>query len=280
MSLPQHSNPFSLAGHSALITGSTQGVGAAIAIALAHAGANVCIHGLQQDDEAERVISQCRDSSVTVGFVAFDLASADETAIDRFYEEVKMAMPDIDLLVNNAGTYIDLPFLEMTRERYQRTMRLNVESGFFLTQQFARDWVSRSIRGRVLFTGSINGVLAEPTHVAYDASKGAVSAMVRSLCVSLAPEGIRVNAVAPGLVRTPLTNTVLSHDQQTLDWMRLHTPNGTVPDASVCGGAAVFLLSAAAEHIHGQTLLIDGGMSVWQQPDLPDAIRKNAPNNC
>jgi len=280
MSLPQHSNPFSLAGHSALITGSTQGVGAAIAIALAHAGANVCIHGLKQDDEAERVISQCRDSSVTVGFVAFDLASADETAIDRFYEEVKMAMPDIDLLVNNAGTYIDLPFLEMTRERYQRTMRLNVESGFFLTQQFARDWVSRSIRGRVLFTGSINGVLAEPTHVAYDASKGAVSAMVRSLCVSLAPEGIRVNAVAPGLVRTPLTNTVLSHDQQTLDWMRLHTPNGTVPDASVCGGAAVFLLSAAAEHIHGQTLLIDGGMSVWQQPDLPDAIRKNAPNNC
>ncbi len=268
MTLTTQSSPFSLRGHSALVTGSTQGVGAAIAIALAQAGANVCIHGLHYDEHAKQVEQTCLAYGVQVQSVVADLGQSEDTAIDGFCGAVDERMPGIDLLVNNAGTYIDVPFLEMTRERYERTMRLNVDAGFFLTQRFARRWVADGIRGRVLFTGSINGFLAEPVHVAYDTSKGAVAAMVRSLCVSLAPRGIRVNAIAPGLVRTPLTNAVLEHDEQVLKWMQLHTPNGIVPEANVCGGAAVFLLSNAAEHVHGQTLLVDGGMSVWQQPDV------------
>ena len=142
-------------------------------------------------------------------------------------------------------------------------------SGYFLTQAISRRWVEKEVAGRVLFTGSINGVLAEPDHTAYDTSKGAVAAMVRSLCVTLAPHNIRVNAMAPGLVRTPLTD-VLNQDEQLDQWMKLHTPNRQVPGPEVCAGAAVFLLSDAAEHIHGQTLLVDGGMSVWQQPDAPE----------
>ncbi len=93
--------------------------------------------------------------------------------------------------------------------------------------------------------------------------------MVRSLCVALAPYNIRVNSMAPGLVRTPLTNQVLSNDSRALDWMKLHTPNGQVPEADVCGGAVAFLLSDLAAHIHGQTIYVDGGMSAWQQPDSP-----------
>jgi len=147
-------------------------------------------------------------------------------------------------------------------------MHLNVAAGFFLTQAFARRWIDQDTLGRVLFTGSINGLLAESDHTAYDTSKGAVAAMVRSFCVALAPHQIRVNAIAPGLVRTPLTD-VLNQDSRLDAWMKLHTPNGQVPEANVCGGAAVFLLSDAAEHIHGQTLYIDGGMSAWQQPDVP-----------
>ncbi len=266
-------SPFSLGGHSALVTGSTQGVGAAIAVALARAGANICIHGLQGGPDCDSVMEQCLAENVRVECVFEDLANADDTTLGRFVAEVDERMPGIDLLVNNAGTYIDLPFLEMTRDRYNKTMRLNVDAGFFLTQHLARRWVDQSVCGRVLFTGSINGFLAEPTHVAYDASKGAVTAMVRSLCVSLAPFGIRVNAIAPGLVRTPLTNPILAADDDVLHWMRLHTPNGQVPGAEVCGGAAVFLLSDAAAHVHGQTMFIDGGMSVWQQPDMPESLR-------
>ncbi|MGV3485319.1 MAG: SDR family NAD(P)-dependent oxidoreductase [Planctomycetaceae bacterium] len=272
MTSASDSSPFSLAGHSALITGSTQGVGAGIARSLARAGADVCLHGLRRDAEAERVIAECRSAGVRAECVVCDLA-ADGEATDTLFEEAQRLMPGIDLLVNNAGTYIDLPFLEMTRERYERTMRLNVDAGFFLTQKYARAWIAAQTRGRVLFTGSINGFLAEPTHVAYDASKGAVASMVRSLCVSLAGHNIRVNSMAPGLIRTPLTNEVLSKDQDVLEWMRLHTPSGVVPNADACGPAAVFLLSDAAEHVHGQTLLVDGGMSIWQQPDLPDRLR-------
>ena len=92
--------------------------------------------------------------------------------------------------------------------------------------------------------------------------------MVRSLSVSLAPHGIRVNGVAPGLIQTPLTAPALDNDSDRR-WMELHTPNGMVPGPESCAGATVFLLSDAAAHIHGQMLLVDGGMSIWQQPDPP-----------
>jgi len=179
------------------------------------------------------------------------------------------ALPGIDVLVNNAGTYIDKPFLEMDWETYDRTMRLNVATAYFLTQRFARHWIANEVAGRVLMIGSINGRLAEPTHSCYDTSKGAIDAMVRSLCVSLAPHNIRVNGLAPGLVRTPLTS-IIDRDERFRRWMELHTPSGQVPHSDVCGSGAVYLCSDDAWHVHGQMLLIDGGMSAWQQPDMPE----------
>jgi NAD(P)-dependent dehydrogenase (short-subunit alcohol dehydrogenase family) len=271
--------PMRLDGHSALITGGTQGVGAAMAVALAQAGAQLVLHGLQDDAACQRTVAACRAAGAEVHTVFADLMQPAPDCIPALFEQALAAAPGIDLLVNNAGTFIDRPFLEMDYATFTRTMRLNVEAGYFLTQAFARHWTSRSVRGRVLFTGSINGQLAEQDHSAYDTSKGAVRMLVRSLCVALAPLGIRVNSLAPGLVVTPLTAPVLERDAEALDWMRLHTPNGQVPGADVCGPAAVFLLSDAAEHIHGQTLLVDGGMSTWQQPDLPPQFRKaTSPN--
>ncbi len=261
-------NPFDLSGHRALITGGTQGVGAAISLALARAGADVLLGGLHHDENAERTLSACREQGVTAELLVTDLAKPPTTYLPDLLTHADELLPGIDLLINNAGTYIDKPFFEMDFERYLTTLHLNVTSGYFLTQAIARRWVENGVRGRILFTGSINGVLSEPDHTAYDTSKGAVAAMVRSLCVTLAPLGIRVNAIAPGLVRTPLTQ-VLNEDPRLDAWMKLHTPNGQVPTADVCGGAAVFLLSDAAEHIQGQTLLVDGGMSSWQQPDVP-----------
>tara|TARA_R110002049_G_scaffold2750_2_gene21573 strand:+ start:393882 stop:394616 length:735 start_codon:yes stop_codon:yes gene_type:complete len=243
-------------------------VGAAIADSIAMAGADVVLAGLRDDDQAQATLAQCRDHGVTAELVTTNLAQTPDEYLEALLDDVDDKLPDIDLLVNNAGTFIDTPFLEMDYARYQTTMQLNVTAGYFLTQAFAKRWVEQGTPGRVLFTGSINGFLSEPDHTAYDASKGAVAALVRSLCVALAPHGIRVNSMAPGLVRTPLTD-VLNQDANLDAWMKLHTPNGRVPDAKVCGPTAVFLLSDAAEHIHGQTILVDGGMSVWQQPDAP-----------
>ncbi len=258
-----------LDGRTALITGGSQGVGAAIATALAAAGSNIVLHGLAEDEHARQTQAACRSHGVRVDWIDGDLMVETSNAIADLTSKAIVANPAIDLLVNNAGAYTDKPFLEMDVDTYERTFRLNVAAGYFLTQFFAKRWIATKTAGRILFTGSINGLLAEPTHTAYDASKAAVSGLVRTLCVTLAPHGIRVNAMAPGLVRTPLTNQVLDHNRAALEWMKLHTPNGQVPDASVCGGAAVFLLSDFAEHIHGQTLYVDGGMNAWQQPDMP-----------
>jgi NAD(P)-dependent dehydrogenase (short-subunit alcohol dehydrogenase family) len=265
-----------LAGKTALVTGGTQGVGAAIALAIAKAGGDLVLHGLRDDDTCRQTVEACQACGVRVSTVFVDLMDETSRAVDQLMLQTLAVAPDVSLLVNNAGTFMDKPFLETDLETFERTWRLNVAAGYFLTQAWARRWIDQQVRGRVLFTGSINGQLAEMDHSAYDTSKGAVWMMVRSLCVALAPLGIRVNAIAPGLVVTPLTAGVLERDPQALQWMRLHTPNGQVPGPDVCGPAAVFLLSDEAEHIHGQTLLVDGGMSVWQQPDLPAVYRASA----
>jgi glucose 1-dehydrogenase len=258
-----------LKGHSALITVSTKGVGRSIAEAFAAAGANVVLHGRSRDAGAEEVLANCQSRGVRVEFVTADLMAETLPTVDRLFTDALASMPEIDILVNNAGTYIDQPFLEMDWATYDRTMRLNVAAPFFLTQRFARHWVANKFAGRILMIGSINGRLAEPMHSCYDTSKGAIDAMVRSLCVSLAPYGIRVNGLAPGLVRTPLTS-VIDRDERFRRWMELHTPNGQVPTSDVCGSGAVYLCSDDACHVQGQMLLVDGGMSAWQQPDMPE----------
>ena len=258
-----------LKGHSALITGSTKGVGRSIAEAFAAAGANVVIHGRKRDATAEEVLATCVSRGAQAEFVAADLTGETIPVIGRLFADAMAALPAIDILVNNAGTYIDKPFLDMDWDTYNRTMRLNVAAPYFLTQRFARHWIDNKVAGRVLMIGSINGRLAEPTHSCYDTSKGAIAAMVRSLCVSLAPHNIRVNGLAPGLVRTPLTS-IIDRDERFRRWMELHTPSGRVPDSDVCGSGAVYLCSDDAWHVHGQMLLVDGGMSAWQQPDMPD----------
>jgi glucose 1-dehydrogenase len=258
-----------LKGHSALVTGSTKGVGRSIVEAFAKAGANIVVHGRSRDANADDVLANYQRHGVRAEFVVADLMADMIPVVDRLFADAIAVMPGIDILVNNAGTYIDKPFLEMDAETYDRTMRLNVAAPYFLTQRFARHWIANKMAGRVLMIGSINGRLAEPTHSCYDTSKGAIDAMVRSLCISLAPHGIRVNGLAPGLVRTPLTS-IIDRDDRFRRWMELHTPNGQVPYSDVCGSGAVYLCSDDAWHVHGQMLLIDGGMSAWQQPDMPD----------
>ncbi len=272
-----------LDGRTALVTGGTQGVGAAIAQSLASAGCNLILHGLHDDAQCRATLDRCRAAGVQADVVFADLTAAPDICIPQLIAAVDAICGDavcgdatyqaVSLLINNAGTFCEEPFLELTPATVERTLRLNVVAGLFLTQTFAKRWIQNGVAGRVLFTGSINGELAEPNHVAYDTSKGAVRTLVRSLCVALAPHSIRVNAIAPGLVVTPLTARVLDQDPDARRWMQMHTPSGQVPGAEVCGGAAVFLLSDEAQHIHGQTLLVDGGMSVWQQPDLPDELR-------
>jgi NAD(P)-dependent dehydrogenase (short-subunit alcohol dehydrogenase family) len=169
------------------------------------------------------------------------------------------------MLVCNAGSFFDLPLLEMTRERWERTMALNVTASFFLAQAFAKRLVEEKRGGSIVITSSTNGFQAEEDSVAYDTSKGALVMMTRSLAVSLAPHGIRVNGIAPGLIRTPLTNTWM--ERREADLLKHYEKKillGHVGTPQDCAGAVVFLCSEAGRYITGEIIVIDGGLTVSQ----------------
>jgi len=255
-----------LKGHGVLVTGSSKGVGRAIAEACASVGADVVLNARGLGDEAREAIETCRSQGVSAEFIAGDLSGPTEQMVDALFEATIRVQPHTDILINNAGQFFDLPFEQMALDRFEKTLRLNVTSGYFLTQRFARHWMAHKTAGRVLFIGSVNGRLAEGDSTAYDISKGAIEMMVKTLSVALAPHNIRVNGMAPGLVRTPQTRW-LDREPHKAQWITHHTPNGQIPPASACGAGAVYLVSDEAYHVHGHMLMIDGGMSAWQQPE-------------
>jgi glucose 1-dehydrogenase len=260
-----------LKGHSALITGAMGGIGRAIAEAYSAAGASVVLHSRAGGPNAEQAIAACRAKGAPhAAFVAADFFEPTEKIVDRLFNDAIAANPDIDILVNNAGGCVfAVPFEQVTFEQFEKLYRLNLVTAYFLTQRFVRRWIERGVKGRILMIGSINGRLSEINSTLYDSAKGAIEMLTKTLAVELAPRGIRVNGLSPGLVRSPITNKWLDASPADLAWMKLHTPNHSVPGPEACAGAAVFLVSDAAEHICGHMLMIDGGMSVWQQPPRP-----------
>ncbi len=247
-------NAFSLASNAALVTGSTQGIGLGIALGLRAAGAAVVFHGPGERPGAV---------PAEAPYVAGDLLQADTPA--SVVGAALEARPGLDLLVCNAGSFFDVPFLDMAAAEWERTLNLNVRATYFAAQAFARALVARQRPGSILIVSSTNGFQSEPDSTAYDTSKGALVMLTRSLAHSLAPHRIRVNGIAPGLIHTPLTGTWLNGRQPEL---RQHYERkillGRVGEPADCAGAAVFLLSAAASYITGQVLVVDGGLTVGQ----------------
>lgn len=225
-----------------------------MATGLHEAGARVVCHGLTE-----------RPGTLPAwaGYIACDLCAPSapaELVAAAFAQE-----PGLDTLICNAGSFFDVPFLEMTRERWDKTVQLNMASVFFTAQAFAQRLVSEKRAGCIVITSSTNGFQAEADSCAYDASKGALVMLTKSLAVSLADHGIRVNGVAPGLIKTPLTASLVAasdqaqvaHYEKKILLQRLGTPDDVA-------GAAVFLCSAAANYITGETIIIDGGLTTGQ----------------
>jgi len=245
---------FSLENSAALVTGSSQGIGFAAAMALREAGAKTVFHGLQARPE---------NIPADSAYVQTDLTQEDGPA--RLVAGAFAAQPALDTLMCNAGSFFDTPFLDMTRDRWERTFRLNVSATYFIAQEFARRLVAAKRGGSIVITTSTNGLQAEGDSTAYDTSKGALVMLIRSLAVSLAGHGIRVNGIAPGVIRTPLTSVwmesraddLLGHYQKKILLGRVGTPED-------CAGAVVFLSSPAASYITGEIIVIDGGLTVHQ----------------
>jgi len=262
---------FDFRGHAVLVTGATGGIGAAIAEGCAASGAHVIVHGRDEKDSTP-VLEKCRAHGVRATVVPADFFGDLRQVVPALVERAFAAEPDLDMVVLSAGGCIHYgPIEEMTFEQYDQLMKLNVSSIYFVVQHLASHWLAKKVHGRVVVVGSINGRLAEAYSSMYDTAKGAVEMMVRSFAAELASKGIRVNGMAPGLVRTPFTKWI---EERPADgaWVALHTPNHNIPGPESCVGATLFLLSGAADHIHGQMLMVDGGMSAWQHPNRPPTI--------
>jgi NAD(P)-dependent dehydrogenase (short-subunit alcohol dehydrogenase family) len=172
------------------------------------------------------------------------------------------ARPNLDLMVCNAGSFFDVPFREMTPVLFERTINLNVRANYFLAQAFAREMAARNRPGAMVLTSSTNGFHPEEDSTAYDTSKGGVVMLTRTLAISLASQHIRVNGLAPGLIKTPLTAGLLNSDKQRHYEKKIVL--GRLGEPDDCAGAAVFLLSPAARYITGQIIVVDGGLTLGQ----------------
>lgn len=245
---------FSLAQRAALVTGSSQGIGFAIASGLRDAGARVVFHGLPPRPEGIPSGSPC---------LSHDLVQPG--APTQLIADAFTAEPALDTLVCNAGSFFDVPFLEMTRERWDKTIALNLTATYFVAQAFAQRLVAAQRPGCIVITASTNGFQAEADSTAYDTSKGALVLLTRSLAVSLAPHRIRVNGIAPGLIRTPLNEQWLTaRDSGLVTHYEKKILLGRIGKADDCAGAVAFLCSEAASYITGEIITIDGGLTVVQ----------------
>ena len=235
------------------ISGSTHGIGYGIAEAFAKKGARIVINSHLDDNGALRKLNEITECH----YVKADLSTVQgaEYFVNKSFE----LLGNLDTLINNAGTFVDQEFENISADDFDRTINLNVRGYMFASQAFAKIISQNNKNKSILCIGSSNSKAAEKNSVIYDTSKGAVLMMIRSLAISLADKNIRVNGIGPGILETPLTKEGLEkgNNKQVL---KSQIPLGRIGLPKDIGGASVFLSSEEAEYITGQMLYIDGGI--------------------
>ncbi len=247
---------FDLTGKRALVTGSSQGIGAALARGLAAAGAEVVLNGR---DAAKLSVAAdaLRQDGFTVHDLPFDVTehAAVRTAIDGFEAETG----PLDILVNNAGMQHRAPLEEFPPEAFERLLQTNIASVFHVGQAVARHMISRGA-GKIVNIASVQAALARPGIAPYTATKGAVANLTKGMATDWAKHGLNCNAIAPGYFDTPL-NKALVDDPAFTDWLARRTPAGRWGRVEELVGACIFLASDAATFVNGTTVYVDGGIT-------------------
>jgi gluconate 5-dehydrogenase len=248
---------FDLTGRVALVTGAYRGLGFSIARGLATAGATVILNG-RKPDELARAVKALTEAGLKADVAAFDIT--DRAGVKAAVDAVVAKHGGIDILVNNAGIQRRGPLVEFTEKDWDDIIATNLTAPFVVSQAVLPGMIAKK-RGKIIHIASLMSELARPTVVPYTAAKGGVRQLTRGMAVELAPQGIQVNAIAPGYFATEM-NRALIDNAEFNAWVCKRTPAGRWGQPDELAGLAVFLASTASDYMTGQMLVMDGGMSV------------------
>ena len=256
-----------LQGQKALVTGASSGIGRAIALALGQSGADVVVNFVAGEDKAEQVCREIREFGVRAIAVKADVS--DEDQVTGMFARMMAEFGTIDVLVNNAGLQQDAAFENLTLRQWNKVLGVNLTGQFLCAREAVREFKRRGVRadvscsaGKILCISSVHEVIPWAGHVNYAASKGGVMLMMKSLAQEVAPYRIRVNSICPGAIRTPINMEAWGTPEAYSELLRL-IPYKRIGEADEIGRAAVWLASDYADYVHGISLFVDGGMTLY-----------------
>ena len=258
-----------LLGQNALVTGANSGIGEGVARALGAAGANVVVNYVAAEDAAQRVAKEIAAGGVKSLALKADVSK--EAEVVAMFREMCSAWGTIDILVNNAGLQRDAAFADMTLEQWNFVLGVNLTGMFLCTREAVREMIRRGPRpevsratGKIICMSSVHEVIPWAGHVNYAASKGGVKLFMQSLGQELAPHRIRINSIGPGAIQTPINRAAWDTPAALKSLLTL-IPYGRIGVPEDIGKAAVWLASDDSDYVHGQTIFVDGGMTLYPE---------------
>jgi 2-dehydro-3-deoxy-D-gluconate 5-dehydrogenase len=246
---------FSLKGKVSIVTGGGRGIGLGIAKALAGAGSDLVMVARTESQLKEAAAEITKEYGRKV-----EIMPADLTEVQQFPDIIKRTLScfgRLDVFVNNAGSNIRKSFLEVTEEDFEKVMEIQLKSAYFMAQAAAREMV-RTGGGKIINLASLTSKIAVPNISIYGAAKGGIFSLTKSMALELAPHNINVNAVAPGYVRTAMTEAAFK-DKDRCDWMLSRIPLARFGTAGDIGNTVLFLASPASDYLTGEVIYVDGG---------------------
>jgi gluconate 5-dehydrogenase len=247
---------FDITGRTALVTGSSRGIGHALARGLLDAGCTVVLNGRNDMELKKAAAGLTEQTGGRVVAVPFDVTAP--TEVGDAIEHVEASVGPIDILVNNAGVQHRTPFLEFSDADWQRLLDTNLTSAFLVGREVARRMAPRG-HGKIINICSLQSEVVRPGIGAYAATKGGLKMLTKGMCADLAPHGIQVNGIGPGYFQTELTAALVA-DAEFSAWVRRRTPAGRWGDVRELVGTLIYLCSPASDFVNGQVVYVDGGM--------------------
>jgi glucose 1-dehydrogenase len=256
-----------LKGQKALITGANSGIGKGIAIALAHAGADVVVNYRAGPETAQQVVEEASRCGSRAYAHEADVSREDQ--VREMFQRMLKELGTIDILVNNAGLQADAPIDEITLDQWNKVISVNLTGQFLCAREAIREFKHRGVRkeiscaaGKILCISSVHEVIPWAGHVNYAASKGGVMLMMKSIAQEVAPYRIRVNSISPGAIRTPINRPAWETPDAYAELMKL-IPYKRIGEAEDIARAAVWLASDDADYVNGASIFVDGGMTLY-----------------